>query len=430
MPKPVVTTTFSCPMHIGRACVVLSALIMLPPAVAAPPEPTLRRSEQLDVRRIGKVSEDERSVLRIEWRVGLTGVDEAHSVQDMLDNLRRIEQSMSAIALLLRNMPVQKPVVAPVAAEPAESGDNGTRLMVANIAAACLVALWWFRRRKPAEPTAKAALQSSPSREAVPDAAASAELQPSPFAQAMQALNAAPRIEPRVAADSVPVAAAPAPSVPPEVKPAPLPPATTSAPSAPPPGAEPAAADFSMDHDPEGEARAHARIPVPRSADKDPRVPERRQELDVEPTLQLAEIMLSMGLEQGAAQALLEYIDAHPKHALYHWLKLLGIYRKRGLQREFNETAEKLRLNFNIQAAEWGPTNAREAPTLESFKRVSEHVQKIWQQPDECIDYLQRLLEDNRDGVRAGFPQSVAEEILLLIEILRDASGGAQTDGT
>ncbi len=145
------------------------------------------------------------------------------------------------------------------------------------------------------------------------------------------------------------------------------------------------------------------------------------QEANVEPTLQLAEIMLSMGLEQGAAQALTEYIEANPRHAVYHWLKLLGIYRSRELQTEFAETAEKLRAHFNIQAEEWVKAGTGETPSLENFARVSEHVQKIWSQTEECTTYLQRLLEDNREGARAGFPQAVAEEILFLIEILKES---------
>ena len=60
-------------------------------------------------------------------------------------------------------------------------------------------------------------------------------------------------------------------------------------------------------------------------------------------------------------------------------------------------------------------------PRLENFSRVAEHVQKIWSQPAECITYLRHLLEDNREGARAGFPQSVAEEILFLVEVLKES---------
>jgi hypothetical protein len=187
--------------------------------------------------------------------------------------------------------------------------------------------------------------------------------------------------------------------------------------------------DFSLEAaEPEVVARENEKLQTlpPISPPEPSPTPSAPQKADVEPTLQLAEIMLSMGLEQGAAQALIEYTEANPRHAIYHWLKLLGIYRSRGLQKEFAATAEKLRMYFNIQAAEWGTPVASEAPALENFARVAEHVQKIWSQPGECITYLRRLLEDNREGARAGFPQSVAEEILLLIELQKDLSGANQ----
>lgn len=415
----------------------MSVLTLLPVADAAAAENTtvLRRTEQLDLRRLGKVSEDERSVLRIEWRVGLSGVEEAHRVQDMLDNLRRIEQTMVALSQLVRNIPAQ-PSGAPVAAQPAASDDRGTRLMVANIAAACLVGLWWLRRRKSAKPAAAKAIdapQESPFAAAPPLAAEPPPVPPlasasdfgqtTPVALAATIEQSAPRIEPRSPPEAIPTVVAPTPIAPADVGPDAAPVLAASATPAPSPEAAAPMIDFSLEHDPEGEARAKARIPVARSKEGVTRVPEQRQAIDVEPTLQLAEIMLSMGLEQGAAQALVEYTEANPRHALHHWLKLLGIYRKRGLHKEFTEAAERLRQNFNIQAEDWAKQGNGETPSLEKFSRVAEHVQKIWVQPAECIAYLRRLLEDNRDGERAGFPQSVAEEMLLLIEILKQTSG-------
>jgi hypothetical protein len=183
--------------------------------------------------------------------------------------------------------------------------------------------------------------------------------------------------------------------------------------------------DFSLEEaDPETVARANARAAVPR-IETPPAEPEPEPTTNVEPTLQLAEIMLSMGLEQGAAQALLEYTEANPRQAVYHWLKLLGIYRKRGLQQEFLATAAKLRQHFNVQAEDWERSGTDEVPTLEKFSRVADQAQQLWSQPAECLSYLRHLLEDNRDGARAGFPQAVAEEILLLIEILKEETAGA-----
>lgn len=441
MSKPAAATVPSCRLHSGAFRGVLAILALLPAAVlAANPDPTLRRSDQLDVRRLGKVSEDERSVLRIEWRAGLAGAEETRGVDEMLVKLRRLETGISEVSRLVRNMPVQKPGVAataPVAAEAPDTDGYGLRLIVANIAALALVALWWFRRRKSATrpeadpasapkklspapaPSVRTALTMTPTAEA-------SRATPSAVAQELVVVTEAkpggeaPGSQPGRAGEAYMAAPAPGPLA--TVQPVAT--AAATPPQAKPSGSLPArqamVIDFSLEEaDPETVARENAKLQAPR-APTSPKAPEPPPKADVEPTLQLAEIMLSMGLEQGAAQALGEYIEANPRLAVYHWLKLLGIYRSRGLQKEFAETAEKLRNHFNIQAEEWGKPATGEAPMLEKFSRVSEHVQKIWSQPEECISYLRHLLEDNREGARAGFPQSVAEEILFLVEILKD----------
>ncbi len=448
MSKPAAATDSSCQLHIGGFCAVLATLVLLPAvALAANPDPTLRRSDQIDVRRLGKVSEDERSVLRIEWRAGLARVEETRSVEEMFDKLRRMESTIGEVNRLIRNMPVQTPGVAataPVAAEAPDADGYDFRLAAANIAALALVALWWIRRRKPVT-RAETGLASAP--KMVPPSATLPAAVPAPLATAPLTITPPAQMPPDVSSAkmqksdvvtaakpdaepprSEPVAAGKAPAAAPDPGPVTMaePVATASfsspqvKPSEPLPANEPKISDFSLEEaDPEAVARENARLQAPRpvSAPKPAQAP---PETNVEPTLQLAEIMLSMGLEQGAAQALIEYTEANPRHAVYHWLKLLGIYRSRGLQKEFAETAEKLRTHFNIQAEEWGKSGSGEVPTLEKFARVSEHVQKIWSQPEECISYLRRLLEDNREGARAGFPQSVAEEILFLVEILKE----------
>jgi hypothetical protein len=401
-------------------------------------------------------------VLRVEWRAGLSRVEETQSVQEMLDSLRRMEETVAEISRLLRSIPVQQPapvqkaVVAPVATEPPDSDNHDSRLLLANIAAGALVVLWWFRRRKPAKypeaapgaapdagPPATAPLTiplaKAPPVESVPASApliavpaiapSFAAQKPDHVAPVAELRGEAPRTEPRMASETVEVAPAPAPITVPAVEQAALPKLEEAKPSAPPPAADAPVIHFSLeDADPESVAREEAKARRPRK-NVYPAVPVSTQETNVEPTLQLAEIMLSMGLEQGAAQALLEYTEANPRQAVYHWLKLLGIYRKRGLQTEFVETAEKLRKHFNVQAEDWVRSDSGEAPTLEKFPRVAEQVQKTWSQPAECISYLRHLLEDNRDGARAGFPQAVAEEILLLIKILSETSGVGQTAG-
>ena len=137
--------------------------------------------------------------------------------------------------------------------------------------------------------------------------------------------------------------------------------------------------------------------------------------------LELAEIMLSMGLGHGATQTLTEQIRNEPKQALRHWLKLLDIYRKNGQQEEFERSAEELRLHFNVRPEDWHAQTGS-TQSLESFPHIAKRLTELWGKPD-CLVYMQNLLDDNRGGARSGFPQSVAEELLLLTAVMREAFG-------
>lgn len=134
-------------------------------------------------------------------------------------------------------------------------------------------------------------------------------------------------------------------------------------------------------------------------------------------SLELAEIMLSMGLGHGAAQTLKEQIENEPKEALRHWLRLLEVYRQNGQQEEFERSAEELRLHFNVQPEDWH-MRPEDRPTLEDYPHIAARVAGLWGTPS-GLTYVQNLLDDNRGGARAGFPQSVAEELLLLTLVLK-----------
>lgn len=137
--------------------------------------------------------------------------------------------------------------------------------------------------------------------------------------------------------------------------------------------------------------------------------------------LELAEIMLSMGLGHGATQTLAEQIRSEPKQALRHWLKLLDIYRKNGQQEDFERSSEELRQHFNVCSEDWqAPAGSRQS--LEDFPHIARRLVELWGTAD-CLVYMRNLLDDNRGGARSGFPQSVAEELLLLTAVLRDVCG-------
>ncbi len=141
---------------------------------------------------------------------------------------------------------------------------------------------------------------------------------------------------------------------------------------------------------------------------------------DADLSLELAEVMLSMGLTDGAAQTLTDHIRAHPRQALFHWLKLLDIYRKSGMKNDFEKSAQEIQQHFNMAPPDWEPTDPdAKPPNLESYAHVISRVQELWPRRS-CAEYLSRLLEDNRGGTRTGFPQTVVEEILLLVALLKD----------
>jgi hypothetical protein len=150
---------------------------------------------------------------------------------------------------------------------------------------------------------------------------------------------------------------------------------------------------------------------MPASAPQKPAI-----EPGTDQSLELAEIMVSMGLAQGAADALSERIRSDPRRALYHWLKLLDVYRRSDMKEEFERTAQELRQSFNVQPEDW-TVQGSGSISLEDYPHLAAQLQQLWPTPA-CAGFLQGLLEDNRGGTRHGFPQSVAEEILLLEKLI------------
>jgi len=194
--------------------------------------------------------------------------------------------------------------------------------------------------------------------------------------------SAAAPIRPKAPAEQTKTTPAPAQLTQPDRGPETLPKLAEAKPSAPPPLAPVTAIDFLLDEpEPKAAPSAKAEISPPPASDV-LIAPEADVENDGDPSLELANIMLSMGLEENATQALIGYAEANPRQALYHWLKLLDIYSKAGNSQNFKETAEKLRQHYNIQAEDWAKANAAEAPTLESggYPRIASTICSIcWQ---------------------------------------------------
>lgn len=160
------------------------------------------------------------------------------------------------------------------------------------------------------------------------------------------------------------------------------------------------------------------------------------------PVMELADIMLSFGRVKGAAQALQEFIDQHPREALQPWVKLLEVYRMAEMRDEFDNLARSLNQQFNVELVRWSdvpgpldpggadfvlelapldapiPSSTR-AVSVEDLPHIRDRLIETWGTRP-CLDYIQELLRDNREGTRQGFPIVVVEELLFLSELLRE----------
>ena len=134
--------------------------------------------------------------------------------------------------------------------------------------------------------------------------------------------------------------------------------------------------------------------------------------------LELAEIMLSFGRVQGAAQTLSDYIKANPRQAIRPWLKLLEVYHGAGMRAEFEALVEQFRRNFNVQQIAWDDyTQDLARASLVDLPHLFWEVVASWGSAG-CLTLLQSHLHDNREGTRAGFPLGVVDDIATLIALL------------
>lgn len=155
--------------------------------------------------------------------------------------------------------------------------------------------------------------------------------------------------------------------------------------------------------------------------------------VEINPVMELAEIMLSFGRVKGAAQTLQEYIDNNPQDALQPWVRLMEVYRMAGMREEFESVARNLNRHFNVEVQAWeegaaemsalagGGAELARPRALEDMPRLMGKVVELWAAGD-VVGYLYQLLRDNRGGERVGFAMPVVDDILFLIELKETAN--------
>jgi len=371
----------------SRAWLIILGLALPQLAAAAPlPEPALRLAPAITAPSTNFPA-DERMLLRVEYQAAQTQATEADILGDILTRVRRVDDMIREIHGLIEVLPRAGLAPAPSPATlPEDDGASSSRTSLAlrALMASVIVLLFWLlgkrhlgikarRRDAAAEAAAAPAPTVIPAPVAADEMAMAKRVTPAKPAGRAVIEAIEPIIEPIAAEDATST---------------PLPPIQS----------------LSFEHAPP------VSVPQPPS----PLAP--AFEPGTDQALELAEIMVSMGLAHGAAQTLTEYIRDNPKHALHHWLKLLDIYRRSEMKEDFERAAQDLRQCFNIQPEGWAADSGG-GHSLEDYPHLAAKLQQLWPTPA-CAEFLAGLLEDNRGGARHGFPQSVAEEILLLEQML------------
>lgn len=140
--------------------------------------------------------------------------------------------------------------------------------------------------------------------------------------------------------------------------------------------------------------------------------------------VELADIMISFGRVHGAAETLADFIRSNPKQAITPWLKLMDVYRMAGMRMEFDALARQLNKTFNVKTVTWDNFDEARKPAkgLEDLPHIVAALTESWG-TRECQAYLEKLLRDNRDGAREGFPIAIIDDILALAGILEEQLG-------
>jgi hypothetical protein len=132
-----------------------------------------------------------------------------------------------------------------------------------------------------------------------------------------------------------------------------------------------------------------------------------------------ARVYVELGHHDRAIEVLQEHIRKLPRSMPAAWLMLLDLYHATDRRQEFRRLAEDFHLHFNVQTPVWegfAPDDPG-SDGLAAFPQIVKQVTELWRKP-ECRTYLERLLHDNREGRRTGFPLATYADILTLLQVL------------
>lgn len=132
-----------------------------------------------------------------------------------------------------------------------------------------------------------------------------------------------------------------------------------------------------------------------------------------------AEVFLMMGRPDVAIKVLRDHLDAEPSCKAYVWFKLLDIYHVQGMREAFERLAQEMKTRFNVALPTWDASSAEAESRqgLEHFPSLLAKIVQNWNAPS-GLEYLQGLMQDNRQGERTGFHEEAFRDMLLLCDVL------------
>lgn len=148
--------------------------------------------------------------------------------------------------------------------------------------------------------------------------------------------------------------------------------------------------------------------------------------------IEVSDLNFLLGLQDGhdaahpeaaATKVLARYLEAKGLRNSVPWLALLDGFRAANLREEYDSLAKRVRVNYNVQVPPWDEPSEEPAALalnhapLEEYPHLVRRIVAAWG-TDACLEYLDSLLQDNRNGTRSGFPMAVLGDILTLISLI------------
>lgn len=372
---------------------------------------SLRLSTELSYGRINKVSENQRSVLRLEYKLLAAIFDQANQQLSLAEQVRQLEASVAELKEaseknlsvpvdrtiapdteakgIMAPAVVEPPAVSPSAGHPETKQEGSVSwFWLLGVLAVVALLVWLLRRSLP-----------RPVREslAVPTEIEMSDetlLLSEPGSHVHRSDRAQLSVAPSADQVSTPLARAPTPDRPPLTF---LPP----------------------------DSQTDATVVIEHDA--------------FDPVMELAEIMLAFGRIKGAIEALQEYVGNHPDGAIQPWMKLIEIYGQNGMRTEYEALVPLFQKHFNVLPCDWAVlpdvvaqpalTGGEESwavaellsrtPNLTNVAVVRDAIVLQWGAgARDTRLYLNALLHDKGNATYQGLSLSMVNEILYLVTAL------------